>query len=175
MTYVGAPMIYYGDEAGMWGGHDPDDRMPMVWADLKYDPQAIDPRGDEREPDDVNFDPADFQVLQERSRAAARARRAQSRRLPGRLRRRTTTRTRIAFVRRSGKEKLLVALNRSGEEATLGLNFPHRKATADLRHQRRVGDVKAEDSGNALDLKLPPLTGASSLSSEQAGNFGTAA
>jgi glycosidase len=56
MTYVGAPMIYYGDEAGMWGGHDPDDRMPMVWADLKYDPQAIDPRGDEREPDDVNFD-----------------------------------------------------------------------------------------------------------------------
>ena len=49
MTYVGAPMIYYGDEAGMWGGHDPDDRMPMVWADLQYDPQAIDPRGDERE------------------------------------------------------------------------------------------------------------------------------
>ncbi len=49
MTYVGAPMIYYGDEAGMWGGHDPDDRMPMVWEDLKYDPQAIDPRGDERE------------------------------------------------------------------------------------------------------------------------------
>ena len=56
MCYVGAPMIYYGDEAGMWGGHDPDDRMPMVWADLKYDPQAIDPRGDERAPDEVNFD-----------------------------------------------------------------------------------------------------------------------
>jgi len=30
MSYVGAPMIYYGDEAGMWGGNDPDDRMPMV-------------------------------------------------------------------------------------------------------------------------------------------------
>jgi len=27
-------IIYYGDEAGMWGGHDPDDRMPMVWEDL---------------------------------------------------------------------------------------------------------------------------------------------
>jgi glycosidase len=36
-TYVGAPMIYYGDEAGMWGGDDPDDRKPMVWPDLKYE------------------------------------------------------------------------------------------------------------------------------------------
>src|SRR5205085_11667077 len=60
MTYVGAPMIYYGDEAGMWGGHDPDDRMPMVWEDLKYDSQAIDPRGRERTSDDTNFDPELF-------------------------------------------------------------------------------------------------------------------
>jgi glycosidase len=34
MTYSGAPMIYYGDEVGMWGGNDPDDRQPMVWKDL---------------------------------------------------------------------------------------------------------------------------------------------
>ena len=37
MTYVGAPMVYYGDEIGMWGANDPDCRKPMVWADLKYD------------------------------------------------------------------------------------------------------------------------------------------
>jgi cyclomaltodextrinase / maltogenic alpha-amylase / neopullulanase len=34
MTAVGAPMVYYGDEAGMWGGTDPDDRQPMIWQDL---------------------------------------------------------------------------------------------------------------------------------------------
>jgi cyclomaltodextrinase len=34
MTYAGAPMVYYGDEVGMWGGTDPDDRQPMVWKDL---------------------------------------------------------------------------------------------------------------------------------------------
>lgn len=28
MTYVGAPMIYYGDEAGMWGEDDPGCRTP---------------------------------------------------------------------------------------------------------------------------------------------------
>jgi glycosidase len=38
MSYVGAPMIYYGDEAGMWGASDPSDRMPMIWKDLEpYD------------------------------------------------------------------------------------------------------------------------------------------
>lgn len=42
LTYRGAPMIYYGDEAGMWGADDPHDRKPMVWSDLKYDDEVID-------------------------------------------------------------------------------------------------------------------------------------
>lgn len=36
-TYPGAPMIYYGDEVGMWGANDPDCRKPMIWDDIKYD------------------------------------------------------------------------------------------------------------------------------------------
>ena len=41
MTFVGAPMIYYGDETGMWGPDDPSDRQPMLWKDLEPfdDPQ----------------------------------------------------------------------------------------------------------------------------------------
>ncbi|MBN2448534.1 MAG: alpha-glucosidase C-terminal domain-containing protein [Phycisphaerae bacterium] len=35
MTYVGAPMIWYGDEAGMWGADDPTTRKPMLWEDLE--------------------------------------------------------------------------------------------------------------------------------------------
>lgn len=35
MTYVGAPMIYYGDEVGMWGADDPSNRKPMLWRDLE--------------------------------------------------------------------------------------------------------------------------------------------
>lgn len=40
MTYVGAPMVYYGDEAGMWGANDPDCRKPMVWKEFKYDDEV---------------------------------------------------------------------------------------------------------------------------------------
>jgi glycosidase len=35
MTYVGAPMIWYGDEVGMWGANDPTNRKPMLWKDLE--------------------------------------------------------------------------------------------------------------------------------------------
>jgi glycosidase len=56
MTYLGAPMIYYGDEAGMWGGDDPCDRWPMFWEDLTYEPQSADPLSRPREADEVGVD-----------------------------------------------------------------------------------------------------------------------
>ena len=34
MTYLGAPMVYYGDEVGMFGADDPSCRKPMIWEDL---------------------------------------------------------------------------------------------------------------------------------------------
>jgi glycosidase len=41
MTYLGAPMIYYGDEAGMWGANDPDCRKPMLWDDMTYSEEVF--------------------------------------------------------------------------------------------------------------------------------------
>lgn len=42
LLYRGAPMIYYGDEIGMWGADDPHCRKPMVWDDLIYENEVID-------------------------------------------------------------------------------------------------------------------------------------
>ncbi len=53
MTYVGAPMIYYGDEVGMWGGNDPDCRKPMIWDDLEYENEIYNPDQSTHEPDSV--------------------------------------------------------------------------------------------------------------------------
>jgi len=36
MTYIGAPMLFYGDEVGMWGATDPYCRKPMLWKEYKY-------------------------------------------------------------------------------------------------------------------------------------------
>ena len=57
MTYVGAPMIYYGDEVGMWGANDPCCRKPMLWPELTYDPEVYRPDGSRRTaPDAVAVD-----------------------------------------------------------------------------------------------------------------------
>jgi glycosidase len=65
MTYLGAPMVYYGDEAGMWGGDDPDDRKPMVWSDIVYDDEASHPLpGKTRPLDAVTFDTSLYSYYQ---------------------------------------------------------------------------------------------------------------
>ncbi|VWL85812.1 alpha-amylase family glycosyl hydrolase [Oceanivirga miroungae] len=46
MTYIGAPMIYYGDELAMWGATDPWCRKPMLWDEYMFD--------DEKNPSIVN-------------------------------------------------------------------------------------------------------------------------
>ena len=59
-TLPGAPDIYYGDEAGMWGGDDPDCRKPMVWPDMKYETETTHPFGKKRPADEVKFDQSLF-------------------------------------------------------------------------------------------------------------------
>ena len=37
LTVAGAPLVYYGDEVGMEGGEDPDNRRCMEWNDARWD------------------------------------------------------------------------------------------------------------------------------------------
>lgn len=41
MTYLGAPMIYYGDEIGMTGERDPDCRKPFLWDSALWDTELL--------------------------------------------------------------------------------------------------------------------------------------
>lgn len=61
MTSIGAPMIYYGTEAGMWGADDPDCRKPMLWPEWEYDDEKSHPFGNTRPRDANRFDQDLFQ------------------------------------------------------------------------------------------------------------------
>ena len=107
MTYVGAPMIFYGDEVGMWGSDDPNNRKPMLWKDLE--PYA---------------DPDENRVMEEQLEFYRRATALRNRLA---ALRRGSFRTLLAddeqdvwvFLREFGNEKVLVALNASDRQATV--------------------------------------------------------
>jgi glycosidase len=66
MTYIGAPYIYYGDEAGMWGANDPDCRKPMLWSDIDYQSEIYLPDHSKKEfSDSVNFDKELFEFYKQ--------------------------------------------------------------------------------------------------------------
>ncbi|GAB4164348.1 MAG: glycoside hydrolase family 13 protein [Terrimicrobiaceae bacterium] len=160
MTYVGAPMIYYGTEAGMWGGHDPDTRMPMVWADLKHSPQAIDPRGKAREPDDVNFDSAMFDyyrsaIALRNSHAALRTGSYQS------LGAFDSQKT-IVFQRNGEGGPIVVAINRSESPQTVEVELPTESEPTHtlFTSSGQSAGVHSTIIGKNMKIALPPLTGA---------------
>jgi cyclomaltodextrinase / maltogenic alpha-amylase / neopullulanase len=113
MTYVGAPMIYYGTEAGMWGADDPCDRMPMVWPDIAHEPQQVHPLGRERPVDAVRFDESLFDFY----RSAIALRRLSPALLRGSFEFVTADDESqfLAFRRTAENESLLIGLNRGQE------------------------------------------------------------
>lgn len=165
MTYVGAPMIYYGAEAGMWGGHDPDNRAPMVWADLTYAPAKADPLGRPRQADEIKFDPAMFAYY----KAGIALRKAQPVLRAGDFVAlgASDAQNCAAFLRTDGKTALAVALNRDEQRAQeFVVDLPATEAGR-LAKPRvlfvssgKPADVTVERKDQKLIVKLPALTAA---------------
>jgi glycosidase len=158
MCYLGAPMIYYGDEAGMWGAGDPDDRMPMIWPDRRYDPQTIDPRGRERQPDEVKFDNNLFEFYKQ----AIALRRQHDALNRGQFAVVAADDGQHVFVfsRRSDKEALLIALNRGDREARLNMEGGSKQVIPIFVTRGDLDAVKVESSETGTAMTLPALTGA---------------
>ncbi len=118
MTYVGPPMVYYGTEAGMWGGDDPDDRMPMFWDDLgEYATRSSHPLGNPRTPDSVSVDKdlhGYYRKLIRLRRKSVALRRGEFRVLGA-----DDDQSTLVFQRHHEHDTLLVVLNRSTESATM--------------------------------------------------------
>lgn len=161
-SYLGAPMFYYGDESGMWGGNDPDERMPMIWSEFKYAPQTTDPLGRKRKPDPVNFDPGLFRFY--RSAISLRRNHAELRRGTVRMVGIFDEQSSVAFLREREDGALLIAMNRSDRGETLRIPLQSlgtwkrrtpRLVFSTVEHGA-IGEVKEDE----LLIELPALAGA---------------
>lgn len=160
MTYVGAPMIYYGDEAGLWGADDPDDRKPMLWADLDYQPEMRDPLSRKRATDSVSFNRA----LHDYYRRVITLRREHPALRRGTFRVLKTADDGGTFVfgRAHQGEHVIVALNRSDAAHSLHvpLPAPWRGSYGPLAGAAVGADgARVQMDEQALLLELPPLSG----------------
>ncbi len=155
-TFVGAPMIYYGTETGMWGADDPCDRMPMVWPGMRFEPQQADPRGRVREPQPVEFDQslfAFYRALIELRRRHASLRRGEVEFLPA-----DDAAEFLAYARTLGDERLLVGFNRGGAEHAWRVPTPAGEKVEQLfTASGDAGKVRIVPHGDTTTVSLPPL------------------
>jgi glycosidase len=156
LTYVGAPMFYYGVEAGIWGGDDPDCRKPMSWPDLKMEMETTDPLGRTRAADDPNFDEALHGFFAEA--VALHTGSAAFKSADFAVLAADDAKNVFIFSRGAGDEQRVVALNRSAEAQTVTFNGPGAEVIFTSRGDK--ADVKLTVSGEAREITLPPLTGA---------------
>ena len=98
-TYVGAPMIYYGTEVGMWGADDPENRMPTWWHRMDEDIFKTYQSAFLLRHTHPVLRRGSFKVLEIRDKSQV-----------------------FAFERSLGEERLVIILNRGHGEATLNIN-----------------------------------------------------
>lgn len=136
MAFPGAPCVYYGDEIGMAGGRDPDNRRALPWDESQWDHE-----------------------LRDWFRRCIRLRRDHPALRSGEWRTLSAGESICAFARCLPQETLLVALNAGDEPAQLTL--PVREWAADGAALRPLldGEPVVVRDGQAC-LTLAPLSGA---------------
>jgi glycosidase len=146
MTYIGAPMIYYGDEVGMWGADDPTCRKPMLWEDLQP-----------YEKPDENFvmtEQLDFYkraIALRNAHPALRTGDFQSLLADDRA-------DVWVFSRFDARERLIVALNASTELREVAVKLPER-SPQNWSTVFGPSEYAATLDGKNLRIKLPPIGG----------------
>ncbi|GBF74144.1 alpha-glycosidase [Paenibacillus sp. 598K] len=109
-TYIGAPCIYYGDEIGMSGDNDPDNRRCMIWETSQQNLELL---GFYRE-----------LIVLRKTHEALRSGTFRFLHAPA-------GGYELAYERRAGEERLILAMNVSSQPSRLLLALPDRARQAD--------------------------------------------
>jgi len=139
ILYLGSPMIYYGDECGMWGANDPDCRKPMLWAEKKYNAETFNPDQTRHDPDRVAFNSDLFAWYK---KFIALRKQYKSIRL-GSFSTLLTDDTKklYAFSRKYGKEEIIVIINRGEKSVSFAPAFLQTAKYKDVNSKKILKQV----------------------------------
>ncbi|HEV8688242.1 MAG TPA: alpha-amylase family glycosyl hydrolase [Gaiellaceae bacterium] len=140
-TMPGAPTVYYGDEVGLTGDDDPDDRRPYPWADLGGNPD---------------------QALLQYYTTLASLRRANASLARGDLRVlfADDASGTLAYGRKTSNQAAIVAVNRSNSSHTLQIPVAGYVPEETAFSSRLGGSGGATVSGGTLVVTVAPRSGA---------------
>jgi neopullulanase len=146
LTVRGIPELYYGDEIGMAGGGDPDNRrdFPGGWPEDERNAFTREGRSTEQQ--------AIFQYVQ----ALLRVRREHDALRTGKLWDLASDDSSYIFVRESDEEKLVIAFHKGAKSKTLSLSLQGTTAEAATGIISLFGEAQADLAGEQLKLVLPP-------------------
>lgn len=154
-TYPGSPVIYYGDEAGMWGGDDPDSRKPMVWPEFSYESEhSSSVNGDETKYV-VHFDSTVFQYYRQlialrKELIALRVGEMKTLLLDDSM-------GLFGFLRQSGAQKVVVVFNTSRWTRECTISIPD--IPDGCRIEEPIQKTYFYHSKNRITFQIPPKTG----------------
>lgn len=136
MSYVGAPYIYYGDEAGMWGANDPCCRKPMIWDDLEFDNECYLPDQSKKNADEVKFN----YELFEYTKTLIHTRNENKALQLGDFNTVLTDDTNnvYAFTRTYAQSEILVILNNSSKAQIISVQTDHQEFYRDLTGKNKL-------------------------------------
>lgn len=142
ILYLGSPMIFYGDETGMWGGNDPDCRKPMLWKDIKYDNEIANPDQSTHDPDAVVVNDELFSWYQKLIQLRNQSKAIKKGKFESLII--NDTSQVYAFGRMLGKEEIIVLINR-GQKA-VQIDNPRLKMGKykDAFSKKQVNQIKIE-------------------------------
>jgi glycosidase len=149
---IGSPMVYYGDELGMYGANDPDCRKPMCWQGMDFQDEHVVVGGrhfyDRREPIAADMDMLEFyrRIIALRRNSAALMRGTLATDY-------ASTKSRVWVIsRRSGDERVIFAFNCEDAPAKARIIGLPGRAFADYFG----GDIVKADEKGAIGIQLPP-------------------
>ena len=146
LTLRGVPQLYYGDEIGMTGGGDPDNRhdFPGGWMEDRKDAFAREGRTSEQQ--------ATFEYVQE----LLRLRRENDVLRTGKLWHLASDDSSYVFLRESDEEKLVVAFHNGKSERQMTIELHDTPAKQATGISALFGAGQADLAAQQLRLRLPP-------------------